>query len=66
MLVGWYSGKNPSITGTDLKISIDQHLIRCNEPPMDVNDTELLDQLLAETMWSVLSQGINRNIRRSV
>lgn len=65
MLVGWYTGKNPNISAIDLRISIDQHLIECNQQPLDKNDNELLDNLIAETIIKVLGSGINRKTRRA-
>jgi len=65
-LVGRYSALNPNISGKDLQISIDQHLLKCNMLPLGKDDTDLLEQLLGETIISILLQGINRKTRRNV
>jgi len=65
-LVGKYSALYPKDTAKDLQIMVDQHLINCNLPPMgsEKGDTELLDELINETIWSALSAGTNRATRR--
>lgn len=65
-LVGWYCGRNPSIHGADLKIKIDNHLIAHNLQPLTKEDTQLLEDLLAEQMIFVMSAGFNREMRRKV
>ena len=65
-MVGWFSGKNPNISSTDLRISIDDSLFESKFTPIgtEPNDLQLLDELLAETMMSVMGKGINRKTRR--
>lgn len=67
-LVGRYSALDPSITTDNLRIKIDQHLQECNLTSLgtEPNDLELMQDLLDETIISVLGQGINRKMRRSV
>jgi len=67
-LVGKFSALKPDITAEDLRIKIDQHLQECNLTPLgtEKNDVELLQELLDETMISVLGAGINRKTRRSM
>lgn len=67
-LVGKYTALDPSVTANDLRIQIDQHLAECHLTPIgsEEGDTELLQDLLDETMISVLGQGVNRKMRRTV
>lgn len=65
-LVGLYCGQDKHIQVADLKIKIDNHLIACNLVPVTTQeDADLLQDLLDETIWSVLSKGVNRQMRRS-
>lgn len=66
-LVGRYTALEPRINSQDLRIKIDNHLFECKLTPLgtEPNDTELLQELLDETMISVLGQGINRKTRRN-
>lgn len=66
-LVGKFTALQPSINSQDLRIKIDQHLQECNLTILgsEPNDTELLQELLDETMISVIGSGINREMRRS-
>lgn len=66
LLVGWFSGKNPNISASDLKIEIDNSLFESKFTPIgtEPNDLKLLDELLGETMMSVIGKGINRATRR--
>ena len=65
-LVGKFTALEPSITADDLRIKIDQHLQECNFTPIGTEDEdlELLQDLLDETMMSVIGSGINRKTRR--
>ncbi len=64
-LVGWYSAKKPNINGNDLKIEIDNHLFASKFTPLGTEDNELLDELIGETIMSVIGRGFNRKDRRS-
>ena len=63
---GWFSGKNPNISSIDLKINIDNSLMDSKFTPIgtEPNDLQLLDELLAETMMSVIGKEVNRKTRR--
>lgn len=65
-LVGWYTRDDPSISSTDLKIKLDEHLIHSKMTPLgtEEGDIDLLQDLLDETMFSVLARGFNRKDRR--
>lgn len=65
-LVGRFTALEPNISSGDLKIKIDQHLQECNLTSIgtEEGDVELLQDLLDETMISVLGAGINRKQRR--
>ena len=65
-LVGRFVALQPSISSGDLKIKIDQHLQKCNLTIIgsEEGDVDLLQDLLDETMFSVLGAGINRKTRR--
>lgn len=65
MLVGYSVANNKNIDGSDLKIVLDNHLIKCHQQPLGKEDTELLQQVLDELIISVLGQGLNRKDRRS-
>lgn len=67
MLVGVYITKQPNASGFDLAVLIDQHLISHNESQMDKEDSNLLEELVSETMWLALTKYgiINRETRRS-
>lgn len=67
-LVGKFSALKPNITADDLRIKIDQHLQECNFTSIgtEEGDLELLQDLLDETMMSVMGSGINRKMRREV
>lgn len=66
MLVGWFTAKKPDITPDDLRIQIDQSLTDSKLTTLgtEPNDLQLLEELLGETMISVLGKGINRKTRR--
>ena len=65
-LSGGFVALQPTISGEDLKIKIDQRLAECNLTSLgsEPNDGELIQNLLDETIISVLGQGINRKMRR--
>mgnify|MGYP001568658543 CR=1 FL=1 len=67
-LVGFFTAKHPSISSDDLKIEIDNRLIESQMTPLgtEPNDSNLLQDLLDETIFSVMGRGINRSQRRSV
>lgn len=66
MLIGYEIAKNPGISVKDLKINVDNSLIESKFVPIgsEPNDLQLLDELLGETMMSVMGKGINRESRR--
>lgn len=66
-LVGQITTKHPNISADDLRISIDQRLTECHLSNLgqEESDVQLLQDLLDETMMSVLLQGVNRKQRRS-
>lgn len=66
MLVGWFTAKKPDIKADDLRIQIDQSLTDSKLTTLgsEPNDVQLLEELLGETMISVLGKGINRETRR--
>jgi len=67
-LVGKYSALDKTIDAQDLRIKIDQHLSQFNMTPLgqEEGDDELMQDLLDETIFSVLaSGGFNRKYRRS-
>lgn len=66
MLIGQNVAANNSINSDDLKIQIDESLAKCCFTPLgtEEGDTQLLDELLGETMMYVIGQGINRKQRR--
>lgn len=66
-LVGKFTALQPSINPKDLRIKIDQHLQESNLTTLgsEPNDNELLQDLLDETIISVIGSGINRKMRRS-
>lgn len=59
-------GQNPNnIDGLTHKI--EQHLINSNQPSLDKEDTQLFEDLLAETIYSVFTKHgyLNRATKRS-
>lgn len=66
MLVGWYSATDHTMNADDLRIKIDNALMKSHFTPIGTedNDLQLLDELLGETMMYVMGQGINRQQRR--
>ena len=67
-LVGKFSALEPNITAEDLRIKIDQHLQECNFTSIGTEDgdLELIQDLLDETMMSIMGAGINRKMRRGI
>ena len=67
-LIGWYSALNPEIKAEDLRIDIDEHLIKSKFTPLgtEPNDLELMQELLDETIMSIFGRRINRKMRRAV
>jgi len=67
-LVGKFTALEPNISSADLKLKIDNSLIDSKLTPLgtESGDADLLQDLLDETIISVLGQGINRKLRRSV
>lgn len=65
-LVGKIAALDKNITADDLRIRIDQYLQECHFTPLgtETGDTELLQDLLDETMMSVIGLGVNRKMRR--
>jgi len=65
-LTGWFSAKEKSLDGTDLKIMIDQRLIESGFPPLgsQKGDDQLLLEMEAELLMSVMGAGANRKERR--
>ncbi len=65
-LVGWFSAKNKSMDGLDLKIRIDQILTNSGFPILgaEKDDTQLLMEMEAELLMSVMGQNFNRADRR--
>jgi len=67
-LAGWFSAKQESLEGTDLKIMIDQRLIESGFPTLgsENGDTQLLLEMEAEFLMSLMGRKFNRKDRRSV
>ena len=65
-LIGWFCAKESSINGSDLKIKIDQTLTDSKFTPLGTEhtDMQLLDEVTAELLMSVIGRGINRKNRR--
>jgi len=65
-LLGWFSAKQKSLDGPDLKIMIDQRLIECGFPPLgsEKDDHQLLLEMESELLMSVMGAGVNRKDRR--
>ena len=66
-LVGKFTALEPTILADDLRIKIDQHLSKCNFPPIGTTaeDLEIMDELLDEIAFSTIAAGVNRKSRRS-
>ena len=65
-LLGWFCAKEPNLSGSDLKIKIDQVLADSKFTPLGTEDTDmqLLDETTAELLMSVIGRGFNRKDRR--
>jgi len=65
-LVGWFAAKDNSIDGLDLKIKIDQILTNSGFPILgtEKDDTQLLMEMEAELLMSVMGRKFNRADRR--
>lgn len=65
-LIGFYIAKKKIQNANDLKIAVDNHLISHNMTPLgsEEGDDQLTQDLLDETIISVLSMGVNREQRR--
>ena len=63
-LVGRFTALEPNISAEDLRYKIDEKLLESCLTPIDADDVTLLDELLGETMISVMGREINRDQRR--
>jgi len=65
-LTGWFSAKQQSLEGGDLKIMIDQRLIESGFPTLgsEKGDAQLLLEMESELLMSVMGRKFNRNDRR--
>ncbi len=65
-LMGWFCAKESSIDGTDLKIKIDQVLKESGFTLLgtEKDDMQLLDEMIAEFLMSVMGRKFNRKDRR--
>jgi len=65
-LLGWFCAKEPSIDGVDLKIKIDQVLEESGFTLLGTenDDLQLLDEMVAEFLMSVMGRKFNRQDRR--
>ena len=65
MLIGQLVEKGAR-TSDELKEEIDKSLLKCCFTPLgtEEGDSQLLDELIGETMMYVIGQGINRKQRR--
>ena len=65
-LIGWFCAKESSINGSDLKIKIDQTLADSKFTSLGTEhtDMQLLDEVTAELLMSVMGRGFNRKDRR--
>ena len=67
MLIGQYVAEHrQNVTTEDLQYYIDESLLKSCMTPLgtETGDTQLLEELLGETMIYVMGQGINRKQRR--
>ncbi len=67
-LLGWFCAKQPNITSEDLRIKIDHVLADSKFTPLgtEKGDLQLLDEMIAEFLMSVMGRQFNRKDRRSV
>ena len=65
-LIGWFCAKDPGIDGIDLNIKIDQVLQDSGFTLIgtEKDDTQLLDEMIAEFLLSLIGRNINRQDRR--
>ena len=65
-LTGWFSAKQESLKGVDLKIMIDQRLVESGFPTLgsEDSDAQLLLEMEAELLMSVMGRKFNRSDRR--
>jgi len=65
-LLGWFCAKEPNLSGSDLKIKIDQVLVDSKFTPLGTEDTDiqLLDETTAELLMIIIGRGHNRKDRR--
>jgi len=65
-LMGWFCAKQPHIDGVDLKVKIDQVLSDSGFTLLgtEKDDLQLLDEMVAEFLMSVMGRKFNRNDRR--
>lgn len=64
VLMGYISRDDPNIIGADLRIKIDNRLIDSGFTPLDENDLQLMGEVEAELLMSVIGSGHNRKDRR--
>jgi len=67
-LLGWFCAKEPGIDGPDLKIKIDQVLADSKFTGLGTEDTDmqLLEEVNAELLMSVMGRRFNRRDRRDM
>ena len=67
-LLGWFCAKEPSIDGPDLKVKVDQVLKDSGFTLLgtEKDDLQLLDEMIAEFLMSVMGRKFNRSDRRTV
>jgi hypothetical protein len=63
-LIGRFTALDQNISADDLRYKIDEKLLESCMTPIDTKDVQLLDEVLAETMISVMGRGVNREQRR--
>ena len=65
-LMGWFCAKQPDSDGIDLKIKIDQVLSTSGFTLLgtEKGDLQLLDEMVAEFLMSVMGRKFNRHERR--
>ncbi len=68
ILTGWFSAKQESLEGGDLKIMIDQRLIESGFSTLgsEKSDAQLLLEMESELLMSVMGRGYNRKDRRTI
>lgn len=66
MLIGRYVALDRGISADNLRYKIDEELQQSCMTPIDKDDVQLLDELLAEAMISTMGKGINRDQRRKL